>query len=97
MLTDTDALKARMEAARGRAARARTEADRLARALSESDRRLRAQRLMAVGAIAFRLAEVDGDFRRIILTEIERAGLRETDRKALAGTVFGEVSDHASE
>ena len=92
MLTNIDELKGRVESARVRANRARAEANRLSRALADSDRKLRAQRLLAIGAIAFRISEADAEFRAAILADINSRGLRDTDRAALAGTIFEAAS-----
>jgi len=87
-IKNIDELRARVEAAQAKARRQRAESERLARILDDTQRRQRAQRLMAIGAIAFRISERDEAFRAIVLHDIATAGMRETDRAVLAGTVL---------
>lgn len=87
-ITSETELQARLDAARERRRRAVAAETRIVRQARDADRNLRAQRLLAIGSVAWRLAELDPGIRAAILADMRLAGVRPTDQAALAGTIL---------
>lgn len=88
MLTNTDGLRARLEAARAREKAARAEAARIAREMAAADRRRETQRLCVLGRAWLAWAERNEAFRSQAGRFLAGYVTRETDREALRGSPF---------
>jgi hypothetical protein len=86
ILTATELLASRLDAARGRERAARAEASRLRREMDAADRRTETQRLCVLGRAWVTWGERDERMRAAALRFLAGYVTRETDRAALAGT-----------
>ena len=88
MLTDTAALRARLEAARLREKEARAQAARLVREMAAADRRLETQRLCILGRAWLAWGERNESFQGQAQRFLTGYLTRDSDRAALVGTPY---------